>query len=179
MSRPQIRTDPPESGQGEWVDRLGRPDGSAAIYNVDPLTRTDESTVGVSATQFAAAEALHTVPLRFDVGSRGVIETVRLFEDSNTPQSASTDLFLFNAPIDDATENAAFNPSDADMAKCIGVVPITSYATAANSGIGTARAVGLAYDTRGSEAIYGIAVTRGTPTYAINGVRISLTVLVG
>jgi hypothetical protein len=101
-------------------------------------------------------------------GLGGVIQSVVLKDKAG--QNVSYDLFLFDAPPTAPVDKTAIALTAADLAKCIGVVPISGAALGAAStmGILTAASLGLAYKitTVFGGYLYGILVTRGTPTYA-------------
>jgi hypothetical protein len=55
-------------------------------------------------------------------GGYGYIEGVRLEDDSDV--IGAVDIFFFNATVTQAADNAANSYSDADMAKCVGVISL-------------------------------------------------------
>lgn len=112
-------------------------------------------------------------------GGGGVIRSVTVLDKTQAQRSAF-DIFLFNGSITATTDNAAFAGSDADMAKCIGVISIltTDYNTAfAGTPLNSVafkpdtktntlpQAMAIPYYCSGSTTLYAQLVTRGTPTY--------------
>ena len=82
-------------------------------------------------------------------------------------QKAQTDLFFYRSAVTGGTDNAAYAPSDADAAECIGYVAIAAadYKDHGTSNaVATKALVGLSFALP-SKSIYVQAVTRGTPTY--------------
>lgn len=111
-------------------------------------------------------------------GGGGVITSVTVL-DKSPSQRAAFDIFLFNGSITATTDNAAFVPTDADAAKCVGVISIltTDYNTAFVGAVNSVafkpdtktntlpQAMAIPYYCSGSTTLYAQLVTRGTPTY--------------
>lgn len=100
----------------------------------------------------------------------GVILTATLIDKAK--QDSATDLVLFNQTFSATSDNDAFDPSDADLLNCLGVINIgaSDYADFNDSSIATVRNIGLIVGTEGQtlstdQTLYGQLVTRGTPTY--------------
>ncbi len=101
-------------------------------------------------------------------GGSGIIQSI-LVLDKTQAQRAAMDLLFFDRSVTVAGDNAAVAMSDADMAYCLGVVPIGPYNTAwpgtpLNS-ISTLFNVGLPFVLNGAD-LFVQAVVRATPTYA-------------
>jgi hypothetical protein len=87
-------------------------------------------------------------------------------------QKAATDIFFFDSLPTISADNAAFDMTDANAAKCIGFVSIAAadYVDSASNSIATKRGVSLLMPgVNIGEAIYCVFVTRGTPTYTAAG----------
>ena len=101
-------------------------------------------------------------------GLGGIVQSVVLKDKA--AQNVSYDLFLFDAAPTAPTDKTAVALAAADLAKCIGVVPLAgaAFGAASTMGVITAAGIGLAYKitTVYAASLYGILVTRGTPTYA-------------
>jgi hypothetical protein len=100
-------------------------------------------------------------------GGSGIIQSI-LVIDKTQAQRAAMDLLFFDRSVTWAGDNAAVAMSDADMANCLGVIPIGPYNTAwpgtpLNS-ISTLINVGLPIVLNGADLYVG-AVVRATPTY--------------
>jgi hypothetical protein len=100
-------------------------------------------------------------------GGSGIIQSI-LVLDKTQAQRAAMDLLFFDRSVTVAGNNAAVAMSDADMAYCLGVVPIGPYNTAwpgtpLNS-LSTLINVGLPFVLNGTD-LYVQAVVRATPTY--------------
>ena len=100
------------------------------------------------------------------LGGTGTIPRV-LFVDYDL-QAISGELWLFDtAPAGLPDDNAAFTITDADAARCIGVVPFnTYYASALNCVSPGVPLTPIVFQcAAASRDLYGAFVTRGTPTY--------------
>ncbi len=111
-------------------------------------------------------------------GQGGVLQTAILRDKAG--QNVPYDLFLFDAAPAAPTDKSAVALADADLAKCIGVVSFAGVVLGASAGKGIFTAAGLAlgYKLDAGTALYGILVTRGTPTYGgTSDVTVDLIVL--
>lgn len=108
----------------------------------------------------------------------GLIESVVIIDRAS--QNAVTDLVLFSETFTATADNAAFDPTDADLSNCIGFVTVSGYASFNDNSVGVAKNVGLPLPAAGNGAIYGQLVTRGTPTYvATDDISVIITVVRG
>lgn len=94
----------------------------------------------------------------------GKVVSVEIIDDIG--QAANMELWLFNNTVQLAADNAAASLGNADLAKLLGVVSITThYALAANSA-SQAKDINIALETGNAPGIiYGALVVRATPTY--------------
>jgi len=97
----------------------------------------------------------------------------------NAIQSVAGELWLFDAAITTPADSAAWTASDADAAKCIGVIPFsTYYASVANSNSLGIPAIPLFFKcATGSTSLFGAFVTRGAPNYDIDSLTFRLSIL--
>lgn len=100
-------------------------------------------------------------------GGSGIVQSITVL-DKTQAQRAAMDIMFFDRSVTAAADNAAVATSDADMANCLGVVPIGPYNTAwpgtpANS-ISTLLNVGLPFVLNGTD-LHVVIVVRATPTY--------------
>lgn len=95
-------------------------------------------------------------------GGAGQLLTVTVID--NSQQRPSLELVLFDRTFTNSTDNAIFAPSDADLANCIGVVSVNSWADFSTNSIATVSAVGLGFVLNGT-SLFGQLLTRGTPTF--------------
>lgn len=77
---------------------------------------------------------------------------------------AAGELWLFADTVTPAAMNAPHSISDADAALCVGVVPFGAYFASALNSVSIAKTVDLPFTLVGT-TLYGILVTRATPTY--------------
>lgn len=136
------------------------------------------ATPTIDAGAYTAGDSLHTTVISFAdaVGASlsGFVEKMIVVD--NAVQSRPLELWLFNATV---TPAAALDPhsiSDADAAKCIGVIYSGPYYASALNSVSVAKGVGLAIACAAT-TLYGILVTRGTPTYgATDALTVSLQI---
>lgn len=156
-----------------------------AVY-VDPRVQRQIFTVtptisnGVAYTSGDYLGGLNTVAnaARFS-GGGGVITSVTVLDKTQAQRSAF-DIVLFNSAITATTDNGAWAVSDADMAKCIGVIsvlttdyntafpgtPLNSVAFKPDTKTNTLpQAMAIPYYCSGGTSLYVQLLVRGTPTY--------------
>ncbi len=93
-------------------------------------------------------------------------------------QSISCELWLFDTAPTPPADSAAWSISDADCARCIGVIPFNTYYASALNSVSFAQGVGIGFKTiSASTNLYGCLVTRGSPTYATGDLTVRLTIL--
>lgn len=142
----------------------------------EQVVLSGEHTVTVSQTPTISAASIYAAgdavggKLTFTGVSRksgggGVVESLVLVDFAQ--EQAATDLVLFNQDITPTADNSPYDPSDADLGNCIGVIPIVAgdYNNFVDNAVATVRNVGLRFKTSGTTNLYGQMVTRGTPNY--------------
>ena len=111
-------------------------------------------------------------------GGTGMVTSCMLIDYAK--QSVAGELWLFDATVVPPNDSAAWTLSDADMLKCIGVIPFsTYYATDINSvsfGVPTSSPIVFKCGVALRE-LYGCFVTRGAPVYADGDLTFRLNVL--
>jgi hypothetical protein len=85
------------------------------------------------------------------------------------------ELWLFNSTVGATADNAPFAPSDADMAKCLGVIPIAAWYDDTQNSIAVWRGA-HPFVLSGTANLYGQLVTRTAVTL---GSTSDITVTVG
>ncbi|MDZ4766519.1 MAG: hypothetical protein SGI73_18435 [Chloroflexota bacterium] len=140
---------------------------------------TPNTTPTITAGAYSSGDALGG-KLTFMLGSlsSGVIQSLRLVDLAK--QNAEIDLVLFGADFSATADNAVFDPSDADLANCLGAIKIanSSYASFNDSALASVYGIGLTFQT--GSAIYGQLVVRGTPTYAsTSDISLQIGILLG
>ena len=97
-------------------------------------------------------------------GSATILDSVVIVDRAS--QDVQLDLVLFSEEFTPTADNGAFDPSDADLLNCIGVVKVSDYSAFNDNSIATKSAIGLPIHlTNASGNLFGQLVTRGTPTY--------------
>jgi hypothetical protein len=106
----------------------------------------------------------------------GVLQTVVIIDDDL--QDAETELWLFDQSFTATADDAAFDPTDADLENLIGVVSTAdgTYYDGSDNSVCVIRNIGLVLDLKGP-SLFGQLVTRGTPTYAAAGLTVKLGIL--
>lgn len=108
-------------------------------------------------------------------GGSGVLMAVQVVDKDQ--ELKAMDLVLFDRSITAPTDNAIFAPTDAELANCIGVVPVGAYADFSTNSVAYANNVGLAFVLNGTD-LYGVLVARDTPTFtATSDIVVTLTIL--
>lgn len=109
-------------------------------------------------------------------GGTGIVQTVTIVDASQ--QMPALDLVLFDRTIaGTVTDNAAFDPTDADLANVIGVVPMSQWFDFNDNAVGFRGGLGIAFKSNGT-SIFGALVTRSTPTFvATTDIVVTLEVL--
>jgi len=149
----------------------------------DLSVRRPTQTPTVTAGAYSANEAVGgklTFADAVDPGASpgALLESVTILDLAK--QDIQLDLVLFDRDFTATTDNAAFDPSDADAAHIIGVVKVTDYADFADSSVATKAGIGLPLKCASGSTIYGQLVTRGTPTYAaVTDITVTLGIVRG
>lgn len=116
-----------------------------------------------------------------DSSGTGTIVSLTILDKA--AQGSILTLLLFNdLPTIASADNAAIDISDAEMAKCIGSIPVAAadYVTTASNSIATIRNVNLLVQAAKSssnstgKSLYGVLRSGGSPTYAASSLVVSL-----
>lgn len=156
-----------------WFDEYGRQVVEAQT-NGTSISLTPTVTAGAYVANDAVGGLLtFTNAARLTAGG-GVIKDVLLLDDAG--QDASLELWLFNATFTAMSDNAAWNPSQADLRKLVAIIsiPAGSYFDAGTESAARVE-VSQRYDVAAT-SLFGQLVTRGTPTYAATD---DVTVIIG
>lgn len=108
-------------------------------------------------------------------GGSGFISAVRI--DDLGQQMATLELVLFDQSFTASSDNAAFAPSDADLANAVADLPIYSWYNFSTNAVGMASNLWIPFTCSGGTSLYGQLLTRGTPTYtSTSDIKVRLTV---
>jgi hypothetical protein len=115
--------------------------------------------VGTSSTPISFANAVRTS------GGSATLRSVTI-SDPAASAAVALELWLFNATVTPPADSAAWNLSDADGLKCVGVVPIPTTAQFLSSATGVMHVgnLGLQFHCAAT-TLFGALVTRGAPSY--------------
>lgn len=137
-----------------------------------PAQRRIQVTPTISTSAYASGDCIGGLMTFVNAarisGGSGIVQAITVL-DKTQAQRAAIDLLFFDRSVTVAGDNAPVAMSDADMAYCLGVIPIGPYNTAwpgtpLNS-LSTLLNVGLPFVLNGTD-LYVQAVVRGTPTFA-------------
>jgi hypothetical protein len=165
-----------------WLDANGRVhitgDASAtaipvtgSFATINPLSIPVSVTLTVGAT-YVSGDFVGTsaTPITFanaaaSAAGSGFVRSVTI-SDPAASTATALELWLFNATVTPPADSAAWNLSDADGLKCVGVIPIPTGAQFLSSATGVMHVsnVNLRY-TCAATSLFGALVTRGAPTY--------------
>jgi hypothetical protein len=110
-------------------------------------------------------------------GIGGLIESATIVHSVAPATPPDLELWLFDTDIAAIADNAAFGPSDAEAAGCIGIVAFAtaSFKKSANNEVCVQNNLGIAFQ---GPTVYGVLVIRNaiTPT-ALETFRVSLEVI--
>jgi hypothetical protein len=111
------------------------------------------------------------------ITASGFIEALRVIDRSL--QLAPLELWLFDQTFTAMADQATWNPSDADLDNCVGVIAVNTehWFRANTQGVALVNEIELPYVTVGGDSLYGQLVCRGTPTFAsVAAIRVRLSV---
>ena len=126
----------------------------------------------------AATQEIENV-MGMDEGG-GMIQSVVVHDFSD--QAQALDLVFFRSNVALGTENAAVSITDANALEIVGIVEIAAsdYVDLANSQHAYKNNLGIAFQCdSGATSLFVAAVSRGTGTYAADGITIKVGVLQG
>jgi len=122
----------------------------------------------ISTSVYAAGDAIGgllewTDAVRVSGGS-AILQSVTIVDKDS--ERAAMDLVLFDATFTAPTDNAAFDPTDAELAGVVGVVPIYSgdYSAFSDNAVAHRSGLGMPLVLAGT-SLFGALVARSTPTY--------------
>ena len=148
--------------------------------DVVEVVQTPTITAGAYAAGDALGGLLTFVNAVRAAGETSIITKIVIVDTAN--QTAPVDLVLFNQAFTPTADNAAFNPSDADLANCIGFVDVaaTDYSSFNQDDAVAAKSSGLRMPfpiVLVGTSLFGQMVVRDAPTYAAtDDLTIKLTI---
>lgn len=159
------------------------PGTAARGMSVDPRLKVVRLSVTptVSTTPAYTAKDAVGALLTFSNAARasgGTIRIEALQVLDKGQQMKDLDLVLFDRTLSAPTDNSIFNPSDAELATCVGVIPVSAghYADLSTNSVASVVAIGLSVVLNGTD-LFGVLVARGTPTYtSTTDIVVTLTI---
>lgn len=145
-----------EAGQAE---RLGLPPSRLVTATSAGLTT---ATTAYTAGDQLGTELSFTTTARFSAGGLQVVSGVLVDKADIT---GAVDLFLFESTVTPAADNAANAWSDADMAKCVGVISFPQPFDSANNRVAVAVGGLPLVIQPGVTTLFGHLVTRSAHTF--------------
>lgn len=144
--------------------------GTGARQTVDPRPDVVRLTASLTtnASAYEAGDAVGGVMTFADAvrqaGDSFRIESVTIVDEDQ--QLVAMSLVLFNASVT-ATDDTTFDPTDADLLNCLGHIPVAAadYSSFSDNAIAHVDA-GFTGLIASGTSLFGVLVTRGTPTYA-------------
>ena len=127
---------------------------------------------------YASGDSLHTAVITFTgaVGrSGGYGKVKKMVVVDASAQTAAFELWLFSATVTPAAANSVHSISDADAALCVGVIASGTYFASALNSVCVTKGVDLDFKVAGT-SLFGILVTRSTPTYLAGSLTVSLQI---
>ena len=137
--------------------------------NKAPITIVQTPTV-TAAGAYTAGDAVGGLLTFANAGdasySSGVIDAVIVIDKDS--EDVALELHLFNVTFTATADNAAFDPSDADLANYIGYIEIGTgdYTAFNDNSVACVKNQNLQFNlVDAGTSLFGQLVTRGTPTY--------------
>jgi len=143
---------------------IGAVGGNTVEVNVTPTLTTHANYVsgdyvGTDATPMTFAACARVV------GGTGTVIGAVLVDYAT--QGIAGELWLFDTLVTPPADSAAWTISDAHAARCVGVIPFSTYYASVLNAVSPASNLSIPFKAlAGATALYGCFVTRGAPTYA-------------
>lgn len=162
----------PASGTGTATPVVATEDISGVHYQkviVGASKRIAQTPTISAASAYAPGDAVggkltFAGAARFDSGG-GLIVGVTVIDKDQ--ERAPLELVLFDQDFTATADNAAFDPSDADLANAVAVIPINQWHNFNDNSIGYSGSLAIPFQCGNSlDDLYGQLVTRGAPTYS-------------
>jgi hypothetical protein len=152
---------------------LGEIGGNTTAVVVTPAI----AAAAYSANDIVGGKLTLTSALRVSGGS-GLIHNLVLIDASK--QNAGLQIFIFEADLTVAADNAPEATSGADWLKCLGRIDIlaTDYISMANASVAIPSGFrGMPIKVASGTSLYGFIRTIGTPTYGLNALQLTFGIL--
>ena len=132
-------------------------------------------TLIISTGIYASGDALGAKASFPNVPQHGTIMSINVIDRDS--EAVNLDVVFFSVDIVGTADNAAFDPTDAELQNCQGAFLVDTWKTFADNSLGAESNIGMSYWAP-SGNLYFQCVTRGTPTYtATDDLRVSLSIV--
>ena len=119
-----------------------------------------ESPLGIATgAAYADLDAIGSFPFSFVVPPSGIIQSASDYDRDD--EGLQVDLWLFDAPPAQQTDNSAFALADTDLDRVIDVIQFVGFRDAANGQVSTQNGLGIAYNVGAPGIIYALLQARG------------------
>ncbi|MFQ6027738.1 MAG: hypothetical protein ACE5Q6_09625 [Dehalococcoidia bacterium] len=99
----------------------------------------------VTAGAYTAGDALGASSSFTNLPEGGTIMSAFVVDDDDTPSGSNLELVLFRSSITGTSDNSAFDPTDAEMLTCIGVIAISTHFAFVSNGMSIVDNIALPY----------------------------------
>ncbi len=117
----------------DTVNGIGRTVGVALVRPEDTNAYAPGDVIGTS-----ASAGVNVIINDVGINERGftIIQEALLIDSASAATRPDIEVWLFNEPVTNMNDNAAFNPTDAEMLSCVGVLvfPVGSFRVGLASG---------------------------------------------
>lgn len=159
-----------------WFDEYGRQVVASSVADIIDVTLTLDTSAYVSGDVLSdTATVTNAVKVP---GGRGRLTSVVVLDEDD--QKLALDVVFMSATASLGTKNSAPNISDADARNILGFVSIVAgdYIDLGGVGVATKSGLNLIVEAAsGSRDLFIGTITRGTPTYTVNGLRVRLGIV--
>jgi hypothetical protein len=110
-------------------------------------------------------------------GGSGVLQSIVVVDQDD--QAEALDIVVADSSFSLGTENSAVSITDADAAKILGIIEVTTgdYVDLGTSQLATKSGLGIGIEASGSASLYVGAISRGTGTYTASGIVLRISIL--
>lgn len=154
---------------------IGQISGHTACIDVTPVLTVHANYAANDYVGTSADAMTFTNCARVNAGTGIILGAVLI---DYAVQNIAGELWLFDTEPTPPADSAAWTITDANAARCIGIIPFSTYYASAVNSIAVVGNVNFAFQClTASKDLYGCFVTRGAPTYASGDLTFRLHIL--
>lgn len=134
-------------------------------------------TVTAAATNYTIGDSIGGVLTFTGMPDEGIINNIIVVDQG--AEAKAMEICFYSATVT-ATDNAAFDPTDAQLLTSLGCVGVSTFSTFSDNGIGQSLGAGITYHlTPGASTVYGVLIDKagGYLFDATDAVTVALKVL--